>query len=567
MNRVKNIFLLIIILGTIFIISGCGAEIDSTITIDENGKGTRVITAFIDEMYFEYIEGGIEALDEVLNSAKPDVLEMKKNVLEYGGVEYVFSYSFDNIDEYNEKTEQITGKPHDAVYINEDSVFGKVCSFTETNPSYDMVKWATDAIDSAGIVEEGSGTDLFQLDKIYITLPEYEDYVYGDVDTVNFNFEETYPVDKISVITKINFEDTLDREIHIHFDYYTEEKISKDKLMEYFGEFCDEIEREENSSEVKYKLLFNEKTSEQLQDYMKRFSSKNKFTLVEDEDSNPLHPIYILNEETSFTELLKGISPIYGIDYFIYYPKEVELLMEDDNYYYDITETNQGDLELGTTFYDNSFSVKGRFEKQFQINSIDISLNVLNTKETKKTIKYIWNKEMVEKIGYDVLDEYYKKINPNVNIIKSGEQVIYEDTISITKKVDENKENLDSFSYFKKTDVSDKNKDVYLLYDENLFNSILGNLEIENDITYNINVPKKWKIKYVYNNGEKKTLEENSNTIELNFEDNNNIIEILLEKPALPIFEIAIGCILIISIVTIIIIYKRKKTRKIASDV
>ncbi|WP_058486281.1 hypothetical protein [Defluviitalea phaphyphila] len=566
MNKIKNIILFIILLGIIFIISGCGAKVDSIITIDENGKGTRVITAFIDVMYFEYIDGGIEALDEVLSSAKPDVLDMDKYIDE-SGVYYIFTYSFNNIDEYNKKTEQITGKPHDAVYINEDSLFGKVCRFTETNPSYDMTKWATDAIDASGIVTEGTGTDLFELNNIYVNLPEYEDYFYGNIEFINVGFEETYPADAIVIITKIGFKDTLDREINIYFDAYTEETISREKLMNYFSEFCNEVEIEEDYLEVKYKLLFNEKTPEQLQDYMKKFSKDNEFTLVEDENFNPLHPIYILNEKTSFNELLQETFPLYGIDYIINYPEEVQVLMEDYNNYYDITEAWEEGFALGTSFYDeNEFSVKGRLEKQFSINSIDISLNVLNTKETKKTIKYIWDKEIVDKIGYDALEEYFRRINSDIQIIKSGEQVICEDTTSITKKIDENKKNLDYFSYFKKTDVSNINKDVYLLYDENLFDSILGNIEVKNDITYNVNIPDKWEIKRVYHNEEIITLNEDDNTIELDFNDNDNIIKILLEKPAFPTVELIIISILI-SIIIIIIIYKRRKTKKIINDV
>ncbi|NLK20631.1 MAG: hypothetical protein GX308_00810 [Epulopiscium sp.] len=580
MNRWKRGFLFCLLFTLVVILSGCGAQITSNISIDEDGKGTKTVYAYISSSDLEYVEGGINALEEVLTKAKPDVLTMSKEDSETAGsgVQYVFTYSFDSIDDYNKKTEAITGKPHDAIYVAEESLFGRVYRFEETNPSYDLVKWATDAVDASEIISEGSGTDLFDMQDITVDIPGYSDSFYNRTANIKAEVDETYPIKRIEINTFLDFKDTITRELKIIFDSNIDSKIGQKDLKDYFHKFCNKVERKEESGEGIYTLLFEKMTTEQLTEEMNKLSKdkQNKIHLTPSKHSNTLHPFYNFDEDIVIDELLKGTYVNDNVMYRLYYPRGYEYSIDGTRYFngYIDDEKNQAALE---SYYSGEevFSVFGEFEKRFYMNSIDISVKILNNNKAEKSTKYIWNKYTANEIGYEELDLYFKELHPQIKVMESGQQRIYEDVCNITKETNQNSS--ENFSYYKKTEVSDNNKDVYLLYDSISFNSILGGLGLEEGINYDVYIPNNSKLKYASGNRETKRIEKNTKTktdedkkeqlLQFRFNENHAVVKVLLEKTAFPIVSLLIlGLILFIGMVVIIALVVRIKRKKDTSS-
>lgn len=77
MKKVKIIFFFMIILCCM-LFSGCGAHIDSKISLNTDGSGKREITCTIPYYNLNKMIGGESALDNLLKKNKPSILTMQK---------------------------------------------------------------------------------------------------------------------------------------------------------------------------------------------------------------------------------------------------------------------------------------------------------------------------------------------------------------------------------------------------------------------------------------------------------------------------------------------------------
>ncbi|EOC99380.1 hypothetical protein [Caldisalinibacter kiritimatiensis] len=567
MKRYIKLGFMSVMLLAVVLLVGCGAEISSQISLNEDGSGERIIYAYVDDENISEIDGGIEKLDEVLNAAKPSTLELKKTNVE-SGVIYEMKYDFNNIEEYNKKTSELIGTEHNATYTWNKSLFGFKSSFNEPDVLYELVKWAIDAVEQSGIVNS-SRNDLYELETTTVDI---------GIDSVSFNsgygdisyeYEDTYPIKRIDVETHINFDENIKRELRVAFEKSIVEIIGEDEIKKYLNNFYNGFTKEEKDGTVIYKVTLTPQTEDEMASLMSPVTNETDCFLEvnEGENSNVLHKLYNIKENFNFNELIKGTYVSNNIHYTLHLPQGYEIDCHSSNGYIYQNEEVDGERIIATEYYqDEDLDLSLTMEREYYVDNIEVVVDIKDSKLAEKKVSYILSRETAEDVGLDALEDYFKTINEDINIIESGAKVIYEDTIEIsgdTKQKEEHLLKYDSLMYYKKSDISNIKKDVYAFYDNSTFNKILGGLRVNNNITYTINIPNKYNILYLEKNGDEinidtnETEERENQQITFNLGDNNNIeIKLTLMKNSnLPLL-IIIGAVFVILIVLLIIFRK-----------
>ncbi len=211
----KRLMLLTIALLGMLMLSGCGTQVTSVIEFNKDGSGKRVVSATISESDATNLEGGYYELDLLLEAKAPKEVNLIRTMKENGDAVYSFSFRFDNIDEYNQKVQEITGKAHDATWYSDTSVFLSDIEFRESQVTYDLVKWAIDAFNESEYSDWMSGFTSYEIgtNEIY-----FEDkLVYSGTEDPGFVMEMTPKVKTASVYSIYDYDDNYAKTIVLQF--------------------------------------------------------------------------------------------------------------------------------------------------------------------------------------------------------------------------------------------------------------------------------------------------------------------------------------------------------------
>ncbi|MBQ6036155.1 MAG: hypothetical protein IJL43_02480 [Lachnospiraceae bacterium] len=233
----------VIAAAAVLLLSGCseadGALIYSTVTIDENFKGSRVITASIPLKY----TAGYDELLRVAKEALPNHLSLRESdaTTEERAV-FDFILTFDSLEEYVLKSTVplFAGDPHreypSVVFEKNDTMFRKGFTYTENFSSRDLLEWYHIALNEAGLL----GTDAFITSKeITVNLGGE---IYECTGSVSIDTAESHLLSGVSGKTVLLEDGSFVRTITFSADYDTVQYFKKagTPLNTWFEGFEDE---------------------------------------------------------------------------------------------------------------------------------------------------------------------------------------------------------------------------------------------------------------------------------------------------------------------------------------
>lgn len=317
MKKVKIIFSFMIILCCI-LFSGCGAHIDSKISLNTDGSGKREITCTIPDDNLNKMIGGESALDNLLKKNKPSILTMQKKKGDSSTI-YTFTYTFKSFDDYLSQSESIMGSKPDSSFDISGETFHKKYSFQEENMNYKLMKWAVDAVSDSHLTYAGRN-DLYEVGQTTVTMGDKSEKFN---DKINFSDEKTYSIDKIAVYTKMNSNKTFSRSITY---YFTDETFSAlngsdsglDNFMKELIPYGGKLEKVNDSNNVKgYKISFsaadmkdlNSKTAEASKD------KKPSFKITVLNNASVFMPRQQIQDSIDFSNYTSGAAIDKGISY------------------------------------------------------------------------------------------------------------------------------------------------------------------------------------------------------------------------------------------------------------
>lgn len=151
--------------------TACGAVIDTTLSVNEDGGGVRTITATVDASDLEqYVSGGAESVVTVINANLPSGMSFDGLTAGPAGESvFTFSIPFADPEEYEKKIISILGAggvvdlEASAQIVVTDSVFRSGTSVEENFTSQNLLAWLSNALIANGTVPADQKSNLSEI--------------------------------------------------------------------------------------------------------------------------------------------------------------------------------------------------------------------------------------------------------------------------------------------------------------------------------------------------------------------------------------------------------------------
>ena len=219
----KKLIYLILIVAGLLVISSCGVDIDTIMSIKSGFAGSRVITVDFntDDDPLSHVDGGFETCVAMARDNLPSVLSMT-----YGDNKIVFTLEYTSKEDYTAKVEELlaAGKRDIAPiiqYENSNTEFKQGIRFNENFNSADLIWWYYNALCESGKVD--STDDWYSLGSCSTII---DGATYEGYNTNVDNYHECC-LDRCEISTYFNADGTYTRKILIYVSSYTQSELIK----------------------------------------------------------------------------------------------------------------------------------------------------------------------------------------------------------------------------------------------------------------------------------------------------------------------------------------------------
>ena len=385
MKNVKKIVLLFgLLLLMVFALSGCGANVSGSMTIDKNFAGTREVIVAIDSDDLSSVTGGMTGLENVIKSSIPSQMSYKIE-----GTTITFSISFANIAEYREKvtaiiaagvteSEKADGDNFTPIvnYERNESYFKKGIMLEENFDNMDLIDWYREALRTANIISE-SESNWYETGKLNVTL-EGSDYSFSS--NVDIDEQENTCLSNCDVTTKLLVDGTFEREIIFAAHYSTVEELAEKgcELATYFKELAKDgitfvAETDDNNNGI-YTFTIKASSAE---DLVKKTNAimqneNNKFTVTTTLDEEKLGVAHVAIDEVIDASFYLDYDSDDEVKHTIYVYNNAEKISAT----YGEKNTSCIETDDGGVWYYSNKKYEYHFEFDWQIEFEKVNLSV-----------------------------------------------------------------------------------------------------------------------------------------------------------------------------------------------
>jgi len=565
----KKLGLLLCVLVSVFILTACGASVSTTTNLKKDGSGTATVTAYANYSDAQYLAGGYEALDLVLENAKPENIELTK-VDDVTNSRYIYSFTleFVSIEDYKTQIEAISGEIPDITWEAFESAFKSNITYIDNTSGDTLIWWAKNAIDAAGI-SSYKADEMYELSTSYVYLDEEE--VWEGYEHPYFDTQTGTSLEKTNIFTTYDINGDATKRIELFFNSEDFAGVDSTKALEELSKYSTSFVFDQSLNCITLDIM-DQAMMKQFFDNVSIADENNQtdasiFT-NEIEDSSIFTFRYALSENYSIYNLLNEfqIENEY-VNNFISIPDTLNYTSEYCSAY-DVAQSK----EAASYNYQNSFYYNDWYSMEFIAEQSALI--------TEVNVNYDFNKDMsgtllttilFEKNGCAIdetkFKEFYKDKSEVITYVENDEQV--KATFATDFKEGSFTNDGNSLLQFSKSQLSSLKKKVYAfdsIYD---LESYLPSTDIT--VNYMITIPDNLNLKlakldnsnyygdsiddlhkngnYVYSFSSY----ENASTISLTFVNTNMIYYIIIG--AVIVVLIGIGTALLF------ILRKRKKQK------
>jgi hypothetical protein len=157
------------------VLAACGARVDTALTVNSDGSGSRVMTLTISAEDVSELVGGASAVDAAVNRRKPEgVTYDGVHPTADGGLTATFTLDFTDPADYQSKVDQLLQageqEPSDGTFTIPNSRFVKGISIGESFTSADLLQWVFRGLQADGVVSTGTSlSDMYELGDTTLT--------------------------------------------------------------------------------------------------------------------------------------------------------------------------------------------------------------------------------------------------------------------------------------------------------------------------------------------------------------------------------------------------------------
>lgn len=178
-----------------------GSMIETTLKINEDLSGVRVMDVYIDESVFsESFKGTLDDLNNVIVANCPSAITY--SVAEKDGTNvYTFELAFTSLDDYKAKVMAVTGQEPTIDIKLADTIWANGFYASESFDSTALLNWLKTAIVDAGFVSSSDASNIFESGS---TMVEYAGEVYDSYSSyINVDEIDNLPLPAIDFLTEM----------------------------------------------------------------------------------------------------------------------------------------------------------------------------------------------------------------------------------------------------------------------------------------------------------------------------------------------------------------------------
>ena len=213
----KKVFLFGL-LFSLLLLCGCGVNLTSTVKLNKDFSGTRVMSCtFSSRDFHSYFKGSKEIL---INSSKilPGSLLLILHLLLTETITYTFYLRFSSLDDYKKKVRDLLNFSPEITYEYGDSPFVSGLIYKENFTSKDLMTWLYTALYEGKYIDKDSSSDLWDLKSTEIS---FLGTTYETKDKINIDEMAYVPLSSIHIDTKTKKSGKLARVIEFDLPQQT----------------------------------------------------------------------------------------------------------------------------------------------------------------------------------------------------------------------------------------------------------------------------------------------------------------------------------------------------------
>ena len=294
-----------------FILTACGAQIHTETSFAKDGSGERTVILAIAKKDEGKISGGFEKLNQILKENAPSCMSVSCHLDEKNATMlYEMTYSFDNIEELKNKTQQITGKEPVLQWETSSGAFSGKISYYEETTTKELVQWAMDALQKNSI-SSAVISQIYEETESKVSLDG--DNVWSGKLNAQFQVDVTPILQEVAVYTTYGNDRDYTKQIKLGFSYEDYCSMNTDEGLAYLKDFSDKFKVDETCNG--YSVTLNSK--KEVEAFLAKASDKLLDSSIYGElgISKPTGTYYMNNEseETIFSNVL-SVTEIYNFN-------------------------------------------------------------------------------------------------------------------------------------------------------------------------------------------------------------------------------------------------------------
>lgn len=204
-RRTTRLFAATLAIAVSFILTACGARIDTAMTIKNDGSGSRVMTLALSAKDVSRLKGGTAAVDISIRSHLPKELiysgiQAKSDGSRTGKI----TLNFSSVADYRGKVKAILQAGgvgnFDNVFSVSDSILVRGFHLQESYSSADLLKWLFVGLTADGVISSNDASNVYELGSSKVN---YGGTVHDTPNQLNVEDIVNNGFDKVSMETKI----------------------------------------------------------------------------------------------------------------------------------------------------------------------------------------------------------------------------------------------------------------------------------------------------------------------------------------------------------------------------
>ena len=154
-----------VLVFAVLALSGCGARIDTSMTVAHDGSGSRVMNLTLSASNVQYVNGGAEAINASVNKRLPPQIAYSGAMQDANGITAIFTITFTSPADYTAKVKAIlgAGSEDDVRFVIVESPLVNGTSLQEYYSSATLLKWMFDGLVEDGVISQGNASSAYEL--------------------------------------------------------------------------------------------------------------------------------------------------------------------------------------------------------------------------------------------------------------------------------------------------------------------------------------------------------------------------------------------------------------------